>query len=45
VEEGKGGAKGRVKRRGSKGKRGGKGKFERRGGKGRERVVKVSKAQ
>jgi hypothetical protein len=44
VEEGKGGAKGRVKRKGGGGKRGSKGKFERRGGRGRERVIKVSKA-
>jgi hypothetical protein len=45
VEEGKGGARGRVERRGGRGKRGGKGKFKRRGGGGRERVVKVSRAR
>jgi hypothetical protein len=45
VEEGKGRAKGRVKRRKGKGKRGSKRRFERRGGKGRERVIKVNKAQ
>jgi hypothetical protein len=45
VEKGKGGAKGRVEKRGGKGKRKGKGKFKRRSGKGRERVIKVNKAQ
>jgi hypothetical protein len=45
VEEGKGGARGRVERKGGGGKRGSKGRFERRGGGGRERVIKVSKAQ
>jgi hypothetical protein len=44
VEEGKGGAKGRVERKGGKRRRGGKGRFKKRGGKGRERVIKVSKA-
>jgi hypothetical protein len=45
VEEGKGGARRRVKRRGGRGKRGGKGKFKRRGGGRKERVIKVSKAR
>jgi hypothetical protein len=45
VEEGKGGAKGRVKRKRGKGKRRGKGRFKRRGGGGRERVIKVNKAR
>jgi hypothetical protein len=45
VEEGKGRAKRKVKRKGGKGKRRGKGKFEKRGGKGKERVIKVNKAR
>jgi hypothetical protein len=45
VEEGKGRAKGKVKRRGGRGRRGGKGRFERRGGGGKERVIKVNRAR
>jgi hypothetical protein len=45
VEEGEGGAGGRVERRGGGGRRGGRGRFERRGGGGRERVVKVGRAR
>jgi hypothetical protein len=45
VEKGKGGARGKVKRRGGGGRRRGKGKFERRSGGKREKVIKVNRAR